>query len=131
MLQRFAVPCASICLFAYLLIFAHFALVPHGFCLEHGEVVDLDVHAEAHTASAASHEISDLGIARAEEGYASSEGHDHCFLAHELGNQNKVPAETVAVVAVSQPLPPTQSDGQQHASLVVYELAPKTSPPLA
>jgi hypothetical protein len=108
---------------------AHFLVVPHAICAEHGELLELSGSAEH---SRTDHAADD-GEHRASP-FASSEagaGHDHCELLASGQRQLALPAAAlVAVIPAASgcalELPPVTA---QRLSLPTLALAPKTSPP--
>lgn len=113
---------------------AHFMLIPHAVCAEHGELIELshDSHdAEAHAAAAASEPEAEQDGARL--GATNSDEHDHCQ-ALATGQR-----ELLLPGAVATALVPAPSASRANVTpitlttptLAPLALAPKTSPPAA
>jgi len=108
---------------------AHFALVPHAICAEHGELVELSERASHVAASHAEPASNDRTRAAAPEQLSE---HDHCQVLARGQREQALPASPAPRV-----LPPTaagvklaaapQTAGFQRVSAL--SLAPKTSPP--
>jgi hypothetical protein len=108
---------------------AHFLLVQHAICAEHGEL--LEVHGAEHPASAT------ITLADSDEqAHASApdlEGeHDHC--QHLARRQSELAVFTGATEALVIPppaatLPKPSLAAEPRASHALLALAPKTSPP--
>ena len=108
---------------------AHFLLIPHAICAEHGELVEVDnqaqSHHEAHAASPS--------VAVSEHGAADA-GHDHCeVLARSERELSLPPVASVEVPAEPRSLEvaPAPSEPSARAALPQLDVAPKTSPPPA
>ncbi len=105
---------------------AHFVLVPHAVCLEHGELVELHGAAEAHADAA--------GAANQERVTAPHGGdeHDHCeLIARAEREQLLGPAPSLDVAAAARSVERCGVAREQleRPALGVLMLAPKTSPP--
>ncbi len=105
---------------------AHFLLVPHAICADHGELIEVSGHAAQH-AEAPSPEpqvapLSDEGA-----------GHDHCDLLASQQRPLALPAiAPVAIVPASAGTLIAIAGGQTSLwPLPPLALAPKTSPPSA
>jgi hypothetical protein len=108
---------------------AHFLLVPHAFCAEHGELLELGPGhpAAAQATSTPAHEAQ-LSSVDAEA------GHDHCELLGRSQREQLLPARAAfdlpapraSFEALALPATTTSSP-----SLACLTLAPKTSPPRA
>jgi hypothetical protein len=107
---------------------AHFMLVRHAFCAEHGELLELSsASAEAETSSAG----DDNRQARATSN-ETADGHDHCqLLARSQREQLAVlpTSVTVAPAPTSAPLAIVATSARSFDQLERWLLAPKTSPP--
>lgn len=109
--------------------FAHFLLVPHAICVEHGELLELDEQ-ESHAATHASSEPDHAAHASSELGGE----HEHCqLLARGQREQAEPTPPPVVVLPASAvvsalPLPPR---GAVFEAISALSLAPKTSPPIA
>ena len=110
---------------------AHFLLVPHAICAEHGELVELSAgseHAGPHHAEVAAAD-SDASPAVSSEEATS---HDHCEILASQQRQLALPAANVVALlpaAASSTLALVESSAARH-SLPTLSVAPKTSPPL-
>lgn len=109
---------------------AHFMLVRHAFCAEHGELLELS------PASAAAEPSSAGGDDRQTRATGSERGeeHDHCqLLARGQREQLAILPTTVTVAPaqVSAPLAVTATSALSFDQLPRWLLAPKTSPPSA
>jgi hypothetical protein len=113
---------------------AHFLLVPHAICAEHGELVEL--HGAA-VAAADHHEASQPSDARRAQVSAPDavESHDHCQLMARGQRELALP-----LASSWEPTPPAPSpriaacDSSAVAALgqpAPLSAAPKTSPPVA
>lgn len=108
---------------------AHFMLVRHAFCAEHGELLELSPAAQAET----SHASDDDRQARA-TGSETGEEHDHCqLLARGQREQLAVlpTSVTLAPATVSAPVAIAAAAASGFDQLERWLLAPKTSPPSA
>ncbi len=109
---------------------AHFLLVPHAICAEHGELLELSEE-ESH---ASSHEASHRDEEPHEDASQPTGEHEHCqVLARGQREQAlptpsslevPAPAAPAGRLRIAAPLP-------AHAALPTLSLAPKTSPPRA
>lgn len=108
---------------------AHFALVPHAICAEHGELVELSERA-SHVAASHAEPASNDGTRAAAPEQVSE--HDHCQVLARGQREQALPASPAARI-----LPPAsvaaelawapQTAGFPRVSALL--LAPKTSPP--
>jgi hypothetical protein len=109
---------------------AHFLLIQHAVCAEHGELVEL--HGSASEIDARAPQADNHGVqASAPENEAE---HEHCQLLARKQQELALPQLEPSVLApspvsVSRLLVPTSD--QARASLSALVLAPKTSPPAA
>jgi hypothetical protein len=107
---------------------AHFALVRHAVCDEHGELVDVDAATSVHPASEAS-PASELSSQKSSS--HSGRDHEHCgVLAHLRPHLSApvfagIPARVAAVPKVAIAICPSSPP----RAIPVYWLAPKNSPP--
>ena len=109
---------------------AHFWLIPHAICAEHGELVELQAGEQAHAEpQGAAH---DARASTPDEG--ADPGHDHCQLLARNQREHALP------VAGQLELPPATSAPAQYRFVpsrdvapgrALLSLAPKTSPPAA
>jgi hypothetical protein len=111
---------------------AHFLLVPHTICAEHGELLDLADQA-SHTAAAQPQAVESARETRAAQPEAAFE-HDHCQVLARGQREQALPKP--AAVAVLPPAAVESSvalevDRTLVGSLPTLQLAPKTSPPRA
>jgi hypothetical protein len=104
---------------------AHFLVVPHAICEEHGELVEVSAHA-GHDAAAERHDDTPAS-APSEE----APTHDHCELLASDQRHVAVPiAALIAVVpAAPSPLLALPLARPARVSRLTLALAPKTSPP--
>lgn len=110
---------------------AHFLLVPHAICAEHGELVELSSGSEHASERHAEAEppTYDTGPSASSEELAS---HDHCELLASGQRQLALPpASVVALVpaTTSSSLALVEISAAQE-SLSPLSFAPKTSPPV-
>jgi hypothetical protein len=109
---------------------AHFVLVQHAFCAEHGELLELSgASARAETPSASGDDQQTQVTPR-----DASEEHDHCqLLARSQREQLAIspPIVAVAPAQVSAPLAIAAAQASTYDQLQRWLLAPKTSPPSA
>ncbi len=110
---------------------AHFLLVPHAICAEHGALVELSVGSD-HTGP----HLAEVETAAHEAGASvwSRElaSHDHCEMLASAQRQLALPAASVVAlvpVATSSSLTLVEISAAQ-ASLARLSVAPKTSPPV-
>lgn len=109
--------------------FAHFLLVPHAICAEHGELLELD---EAH-----GHAESHASPSPDESAHASSElaaEHEHCqLLARGQREQAEPTPPTIVVLpaGVAVAALPVLPRAAVFEAISALSLAPKTSPPRA
>jgi len=107
---------------------AHFALVRHAVCDEHGELVDVDAVVPAASVSQAARH-AELGPQ--ESSSHSGHGHEHCGVLAHLAQQHSPPVfagilpRVSAVEAVANAACPSVP----LVAIPVYLLAPKNSPP--
>ena len=107
---------------------AHFLLVPHAICAEHGELLELEER-PAHVA--AERGGADTDHARASGSEAAA--HDHCqILARSQRYQGlpPAPALTLAPATATQEVGWLDNASSPNATLTRLSVAPKTSPPL-
>jgi hypothetical protein len=126
-LRVLAVVTASLLSLSSLSQIAHFVLVPHAICADHGELIEVSEGARhaAHGADAASVET------RATPASDESSGHDHCELLASQQRQLALPAiSPTAVVPVGAGTLIALDGGKTgRQALPALVLAPKTSPP--
>jgi len=111
---------------------AHFLLVPHTICAEHGELLELGEGAEHATASR-EHAVEDERQSRAASPEASA-AHEHCqVLARGQREQALPKAPSVALLPAAAARSAAVFTEHAHPALGLpaLALAPKTSPPLA
>ena len=107
---------------------AHFLLVAHEVCPEHGELI------HARRGEAGSHD-SMLGatgndVLDGSEAAASAGGHEHCSVSlHQRSRALEVPRLGPAEPQVCAALPSVPSAVDVPAAVAVLFLAPKSSPP--
>jgi hypothetical protein len=121
---------------------AHFALVRHAICREHGELLELHGAAEAQLGAKAEAQLG----AKAEKAAARNDGqqraeapasdsgseHDHCqMVARNQREQGLVPAPALALAraAAAGLVPASTAAVELVRPLAPLQLAPKTSPP--
>ncbi len=126
-----ALPLAVLCVLAYAGDMAHFTLVQHATCLEHGEVI----HVGEGPARAVEHSSAGAGVRLTRASVAAVAPHDaelHC--AHTFLRREGPPPPAKVLLAVEAPatLGPAPKAGQVHPEPVArLRLAPKSSPPLS
>lgn len=108
---------------------AHFLLVPHAFCAEHGELLELGPGrpVAARATSTPAHEAQIRSV-------DAEDGHDHCELLGRNQREQLLPqapafdqpAPQASIQTVALPAATTPS-----SPLACLTLAPKTSPPRA
>jgi hypothetical protein len=111
---------------------AHFLLVPHAICAEHGELLELS-EGEGHVAG--EHET---GAENARDTHASAPEavatHEHCEVLARGQREQALPGTPVAALLPAVPPARVVSFSEQLApapSVSCLALAPKTSPPRA
>ncbi|HEY6080375.1 MAG TPA: hypothetical protein VIW29_16285 [Polyangiaceae bacterium] len=113
---------------------AHFLLVPHAICAEHGELLEL--HDGEHRAAEAGAEALTPDDATSPRAAAPDavESHDHCQLLARSQRELALPVAT----AFEAPLAPSvcapsllHAAAEPTGQLAALSLAPKTSPPVA
>jgi hypothetical protein len=107
---------------------AHFLLVPHAICADHGELIEVSEGSQ-HAAAHADTVSSDPEVAPASD---EGSGHDHCELLASHQRQLALPAVApVAVVPIATGMLIALVGGEaSRRPLPALALAPKTSPPL-
>lgn len=103
---------------------AHFALVQHAYCPEHGELIHPDAAPHAH---ASAHPTKTPGLYASEE--VEQGGHEHCAL---LGHRREValPTNSSALLPAHEPPANVVAGGAwAPSSDARFRLAPKQSPP--
>ena len=106
---------------------AHFALVKHAYCAEHGELVEVG----AEDAHAASHPPGSLPGFYASDGDGEEHGHEHCVLS---GHKRDAVLGKPVGVALQFTVPPASLSpfiGWVPFFSALHRIAPKQSPPLA
>lgn len=108
---------------------AHFFLVPHEFCAEHGELIH--GHAEGSAAQAATREVAEAGVLdSAQAGTRHAAGHDHCpVFVHQRSRAVVEPAAEAPHPVAAAPLNAVSAERAAPASVAVLFFAPKNSPP--
>jgi hypothetical protein len=109
---------------------AHFVLVQHAICAEHGELLELDER-PAHAAASHEHKAGSQLQARVSSTEAS--GHDHCQILARSQKQPGLPpapAPSIAPAAASSTSCSIASTSGVVTTLPRLAVAPKTSPPL-
>jgi hypothetical protein len=113
--------------------FAHFLLVPHAICPEHGELVEL-TDAEEHAVhdGVAARSKADGGSVTAAASELS-EDHDHCQVLSRGQREQLTPPPALQGLphAASHEAPSSVDTGAAPRPLAALTLAPKTSPPRA
>ncbi len=112
---------------------AHFLLVPHAICAEHGELLEL--HDDDAVAAAPAHEARKPGDARPTQvsNPDAIESHDHCQL---LARSQRELALPVVPSCEPAPAPSLRVAANQAVAVAALgqqaplSLAPKTSPPV-
>lgn len=113
---------------------AHFLLVPHAICAEHGELLEL--HDGAHPATDAGREASAPRDASRPQVAAPEEleSHEHCQLLARSQRELALPladAFEPAPVLGERAAPTLRAANEPLGQLAALSLAPKTSPPAA
>jgi hypothetical protein len=112
---------------------AHFALVQHGTCLEHGEVIHLDELRASAQPLPPEASFSDERLTRASQAIGASHGADaHCshnFLRRQ-GLAHSALCLLTAVFA-AEPVPAIALEQFHPEPVALLRLAPKASPPLS
>lgn len=107
---------------------AHFVLVPHAICSEHGELLELSAAPSAEADRDVQSDDGDAGLTRPE----GAGSHDHCQLWLRAPREQLVPpcpALSLPPAAVSERVAPERADVDLLAARAPLLLAPKTSPP--
>jgi hypothetical protein len=109
-------------------VVAHFALVQHVVCDEHGELMDVDVATFAMSASEARPSSEP---AWAKSPAPAGHHHEHCNVLAHLRQQLPVPifAGLPARVAAVPELASAPFESAPPLAVPLYRLAPKNSPP--
>jgi hypothetical protein len=111
---------------------AHFLLVPHTICAEHGELLEVDERA-SHVDREREQTASDAPEPRASQPEISAE-HDHCQVLAR-GQREQAPVRASLSVLLPAPLAPEAPASfarpAPSAQELTLSLAPKTSPPRA
>lgn len=115
---------------------AHYALVSHTLCAEHGRLVHASElshggsHAHGpHAGEASKQHVLDQASERVDNGDAEEHEHDHCALISEHGDQATITSPAVAKqllwssALASRPCVWLRADGRR------FDVAPKNSPP--
>ncbi len=120
---------AAVCLAAYLLGFAHMALVRHATCPEHDEIIHQATPRTVSPGADSSLE-SRLDVADPDD----RDNDDHC-LAVAVQRRNSIPSRTNATMPSPPPVARDQLSHRRDAALrrsvAVIRIAPKNSPPCA
>jgi hypothetical protein len=104
---------------------AHFAIVRHAYCSDHGELIHPDAAPHTH---AASHGSRAPGLYASDEEGRGHE-HDHCILrGHRREVALSAPAATTLIAAERHASVPAAVAAIPRAS-PLFRLAPKQSPP--
>jgi hypothetical protein len=130
-----ALPFVALCVLAYAGSVAHFTLVQHARCLEHGEVIHVgesQAHAQAPTVEDSA---AQKGMRLTRAGAAAVASHDaeaHC--AHTFFRREGLPPPvqlllSVEALAVAGPAPMVEQVHPEPVARLL--LAPKSSPPLS
>lgn len=122
-----------LCVLAYLGSAAHFALVRHSFCVEHGESVHVDEVPSQASSAQVERSFADSRVACASQLARLSHGAEaHC--THHFHRRELQPPPAAGVSSVEAP---PESRGVLSAAILFPEpiarlrLAPKSSPPRA
>jgi hypothetical protein len=106
---------------------AHFALVRHAVCDEHGELVDV----EATTSAAAAEGSPASELNSPQSSSHSGHGHEHCGVLAHL--RPHLSAAVFAAIPVRVAARPDITIASRHRApslaIPIYRLAPKNSPP--
>lgn len=107
---------------------AHFLLVPHAICAEHGELLELSERS-AHTSAAHVDHGSERDARLVERDLAAP--HDHCEVLARGQREQILPVSHAFEVAPAalQSAPVAIRQEPARAVLAALSLAPKTSPP--
>lgn len=126
-----ALPWVVLCLLAYLGSAAHFVLVQHRTCLEHGELVHEDGVGQAETLAKARVSFEDERFTASDESPASAHGVDahcaHAFLRRAMPPPSEV-VPTLQVPALEGPRVVAERESVE-PPVAWLRLAPKASPP--
>lgn len=124
---------AVVCIVAQLAGAAHFALVPHSVCAEHGELV----HGAAHSASTAAARADGASgaVIRSAGDSDADHGHDHCTVTSHRVDARHVERVVIAVTEPRAAIEPTAVLEPNCTPVPVPRallllMAPKSSPPL-
>ncbi len=109
--------------------FAHLALVRHGRCAEHGELID--VHAGARGEPPLAVVPPGEGACCGPAALAGADHHDHCAAATQRREQGAAvgPQDGLSLLRPVALRPPHAWQARDWGAGAVYRLAPKTSPP--
>jgi hypothetical protein len=109
---------------------AHFILVPHAVCVEHGDLIEL-AHDDGHGEHAAA-PLENGAPSPIKADSRPSSSHDHCELLASAQRQATVPnGNGGALLAPAIPLRTSIERSPPAALPRILSLAPKTSPPAA
>jgi hypothetical protein len=116
-----------LCVFSQLSSVVHWALVEHVRCAEHGDWVHADgEHGGADLATPAAPQVSLVSSEAGDE-----HAHDHCQFLSERRELTLASVAFGTLQAPSSLAPPAGTlAAEASAPGAIYELAPKTSPPL-
>lgn len=125
------IPLSAICLVAQLSSAAHFVLVRHEMCLEHGQAMDSALgHGVAREATRA--QIDAAAGIRSASGIAREHAHDHCLLAYDR-RESVSPVRDAGTLVAARPthvVALVADDAARPARVAIFRLAPKSSPPV-
>lgn len=121
---------ALLCLLAQGAAIAHVDFGAHGFCPEHGELVDLVAQPKAPggTASTDPHPEGVRGL-HVPAAVTSSGVDDHCLIAQLVRQVSPSPAAALPVRSAQASRVPTRSEPRVERPSWLLRLAPKQSPP--
>ena len=122
---------ALLCIAGHVGAVAHYAIVRHEVCPEHGELVDAHGGPDDHRPATDAHgSSSDVPLIAASADGDAHGDHDHCALACERRDHALIGANVVVALAPPADVgPPLSVTLLSHRSISILQLAPKASPP--
>lgn len=120
-----------LCLVAQGLVVGHHVLVTHTRCAEHGELVHVDEHADAHVDDGAVERAPESEYASVDAGDAPhADDHDHCTASTDRRKAIQAVSSTLVVDVVAVADASFVAVVGVATGRAVHVIAPKTSPPV-
>jgi len=120
---------ALACAFTQLFATAHFVLVRHAICLEHGHAVDVDHDSRAHARLAPASRETSIAATSSDALHASE--HEHCATACDPRSRaiGASRSALVRIAVASRVVSPPEARAPAAFPIAILMLAPKSSPP--